>query len=282
MYARIIYVTLKVSHEAPQESLCLLMCTPHTPFSLFGVMQFCVECQERYCQCCYNEFHQRGALARHHAQPLSSEQHSSPREVAVAHSASTHTAREGRREGEGHTSPGTGDSGSLLDGTFNEDQSTASFQEALMAWRTSGGSGDKQGEGGGRFREEKGDTLLSYVLAFGQVYIACLCFVIGTRMTDMCVSLAHLTFLHVTLIASVLCACVRVCACVCACMCVHVCVHASVCMCVYVCVCVRACMCVHVCVRACVCMCVCVQVCACVCAHTCVLCACVCVCVHVC
>ena len=251
MYACIIYVTLKVSHEAPHESLCLLMRTPHAPFSLFGVMQFCVECQERYCQCCYNEFHQRGALTRHHAQPLSSEQHSSPREVAVAHSASTHTAREGRREGEGHTSSGTGGNGSLLDGTFNEDQSTASFQEALMAWRTSGGSGDKQGEGGKRFREEKGDTLLSYVLAFGQVYIACLCFVIGTRMTDMCVSLARLTFLHVTLIASVLCACVcmHVCAYVCACKCVHVCVRASVCMCVcaYVC---SVCMCV--CVRACV------------------------------
>ena len=140
------------------------MSTPHVPFSLFGLMQCCVECQERYCQCCYSEFHQRGALARHHAQPLSSEQNSSPREVNEAHSASTHTAREGRGEGEGPNSSGTGGSGgSLLDGTFNEDQSTASFREALMAWRTSGGSGDKQGEGGGRFREEKGDTLLSYV-----------------------------------------------------------------------------------------------------------------------
>lgn len=157
------YNIRKVSYEARHESLCLLIRAPHVPFSLFGVMQFCVECQERYCQCCYNEFHQRGALARHHAQPLSSEHHSSPREVPVAHHAYTHTAWEGQREGEGHTSSGTGGSGSLLDGTFNEDQSTASFQEALMAWRTSGDSGDKQGEGGGRCREEKGDTLLSYI-----------------------------------------------------------------------------------------------------------------------
>ena len=155
-----------------------------------------------------------------------------------------------------------------------------------MAWRTSGGSGDKQGEGGKRFREEKGDTLLSYILAFGQVYIACLCFVIGTRMTDMCVSLAHLTFLHVTLIASVcVCVCVHVCACVRACKCVHVCVR--VCVCASVCMCVRVCVCVHVC--ACVCACKCVHVCVrvrvcvrasvcmCVCAYVCSVCMCVCV-----
>ena len=66
--------------------------------------------------------------------------------------------REEQKGGEGHNTSGTGGSGSLLEGTFNEDQSTASFQEALMAWRSGGGGGDKQGEGERKLVQEKGNT----------------------------------------------------------------------------------------------------------------------------
>ena len=101
------------------------------------------------------EFHQRGALSRHHAQPLSSDHGSSLREVTLPHSTPTHIAGEGH--GGGHAPSGTGGSGSLLEGTFNEDQSTASFQEALMAWRT-GGSGGEPNQEEEELREEKGDA----------------------------------------------------------------------------------------------------------------------------
>ena len=129
-------------------------------FPLPSLVQFCVECQERYCECCYSEFHRRGALARHHAQPLGSDQHRSLMEVNVPHSIPIHPVGEGQGGEGGHAPFDTGGNGSLLEGTFNEDESTASFQEALMAWRTGGSGGDKQGEGEEELTKDKGDKLL--------------------------------------------------------------------------------------------------------------------------
>ena len=76
--------------------------------------QLCRECQERYCQECFTSHHKKGALARHHPVLLS--------KPAV-------TANCNR---EGHSNPRPG---SLLNGRFSEEDSAASFQEALLAWR---------------------------------------------------------------------------------------------------------------------------------------------------
>ena len=78
----------------------------------------------------------------------------------MATSRPTRAVREERRGGDEHGASGTRDSGSLLEGSFNEDASTASFQEALMAWRT--GGADKQAEGEGKQVQEKGNTFFSY------------------------------------------------------------------------------------------------------------------------
>ena len=87
-----------------------------------SVVQFCVECEEKYCEGCYVKFHRKGALTKHHAQPLGSNQGSTIREVTVASNKPTHSVKEEQRGGEEHAASGMGGSGSLLEGTFNEDE----------------------------------------------------------------------------------------------------------------------------------------------------------------
>ena len=79
-----------------------------------SIQQLCRECQERYCQKCFASYHKKGALARHHPVLLSK---------------ATVTAN---CDQEDHSTPRPG---GLLNGRFSEEDSAASFQEALLAWR---------------------------------------------------------------------------------------------------------------------------------------------------
>ena len=86
---------------------CLVLCT-----------QVCIECQERYCRTCFASYHKKGALARHRAKLVDKP---------------TTDVGETRIESSACPNPG-----GLLDGQFSEEESAASFQEALLAWRRGG------------------------------------------------------------------------------------------------------------------------------------------------
>jgi hypothetical protein len=78
----------------------------------------CIECQERYCRTCFASYHKKGALARHRAKLVDKP---------------TTDVGETRIESSACPNPG-----GLLDGQFSEEESAASFQEALLAWRRGG------------------------------------------------------------------------------------------------------------------------------------------------
>ncbi|KAK3727242.1 hypothetical protein RRG08_049869 [Elysia crispata] len=116
----------------------------------------CVQCSEIYCPGCFAAFHVKGALKQHRSVPISAsgprvcmsphpsiDPQQSPRGSQASGSIVNHSASFG--EGSGASSarqplmaqvgaaPTAG--GSLLDGAYDESQSAASFQAALMAWR---------------------------------------------------------------------------------------------------------------------------------------------------
>ncbi|GFR96426.1 zinc finger B-box domain containing protein 1 [Elysia marginata] len=116
----------------------------------------CVQCSEIYCPGCFAAFHVKGALKQHRSVPISAsgprvcmsphpsvDPQQSPRGSQASGSVVSHSAS--FNEGSGASSarqppmaqvgaaPTSG--GSLLDGAYDESQSAASFQAALMAWR---------------------------------------------------------------------------------------------------------------------------------------------------
>ncbi|XP_067898284.1 zinc finger B-box domain-containing protein 1 isoform X2 [Heterodontus francisci] len=81
----------------------------------------CVECGEDYCSSCFAKFHQKGALKLHRFSPfqvLNMEREDGESAVCVQNSSAEDL-----------------NSSSLLNGNFDEEQSSKSFQEALKEWR---------------------------------------------------------------------------------------------------------------------------------------------------
>ncbi|XP_072428785.1 uncharacterized protein zbbx isoform X2 [Chiloscyllium punctatum] len=81
----------------------------------------CVECGEDYCSSCFAKFHQKGALKLHRFSPfqvLNIEQEDGESTICEQSIRADHL-----------------NSNSLLNGTFDEEQSLQSFQEALKEWK---------------------------------------------------------------------------------------------------------------------------------------------------
>ncbi|XP_033759710.1 zinc finger B-box domain-containing protein 1-like isoform X2 [Pecten maximus] len=122
----------------------------------------CVQCSEHYCATCFAAFHLRGALKKHRSVPLSASgprvcmsprppQPSNgdrsidfhapppPAEGAEAPYLAKIRAQRDRNSPEGAS--GSFDQNGLIGGEYDEAESAASFQQALLAWR-SGNNGD--------------------------------------------------------------------------------------------------------------------------------------------
>ncbi|XP_046343129.2 zinc finger B-box domain-containing protein 1-like isoform X1 [Haliotis rufescens] len=110
----------------------------------------CVQCSEHYCSGCFAAFHLRGALKKHRSVPLQASgprQCMSPRPMpppshremkpspAVGAVSSTIRFQESERNGPEGASGSYELAGDLLTGQYNETESAASFQAALLAWR---------------------------------------------------------------------------------------------------------------------------------------------------
>ncbi|KAM4772417.1 zinc finger B-box domain-containing protein 1 [Rhinophrynus dorsalis] len=123
----------------------------------------CLECGEDYCPTCFAKFHQKGALKLHRTMPIQGKyqagkldvSHQLKREMIseeTREKLATDKATSGSLESvvtsfphQPHTVIGEvfksrqsvpGSSSSLLHGTFNEDESAQSFNDALMEWRS--------------------------------------------------------------------------------------------------------------------------------------------------
>ncbi|XP_067670285.1 serine/arginine repetitive matrix protein 2-like [Haliotis asinina] len=112
----------------------------------------CVQCSEHYCSGCFAAFHLRGALKKHRSVPLQASgprQCMSPRPLptptpsqretkpspAVGAVSSSVSFQESERNGPEGASGSYESAGDLLAGQYNEAESAASFQAALLAWR---------------------------------------------------------------------------------------------------------------------------------------------------
>ncbi|XP_045201118.2 zinc finger B-box domain-containing protein 1-like isoform X2 [Mercenaria mercenaria] len=122
----------------------------------------CVQCAEDYCAGCFAAFHLKGNLKKHRSVPLTA----TPRQCFASPRPSQSSVSYDFDQGEGdgavalhvpesarkkdRNSP-EGASGtyenSLLHGTYNEAEQAASFQDALMAWRTGGKPTDQNSAG---------------------------------------------------------------------------------------------------------------------------------------
>ncbi|XP_021346936.1 uncharacterized protein LOC110446221 isoform X2 [Mizuhopecten yessoensis] len=116
----------------------------------------CVQCSEHYCASCFAAFHLRGALKKHRSVPLSASgprvcmsprppQPSNgdrsidfhappPAERAEDRYLAKIRAQRDRNSPEGAS--GSFDQNGLIGGEYDEAESAASFQQALLAWRT--------------------------------------------------------------------------------------------------------------------------------------------------
>lgn len=116
-----------------------------------GAALCCIQCTEVYCTACFSAYHQKGALRKHRS--ISLEVSSTPR---LKHSASSDTrlfdlplvpttSAKANCQQSSSSSP-SGASGALkkdeqetlcrMNDDYDEAESAASFQEAVMAWRT--------------------------------------------------------------------------------------------------------------------------------------------------
>ncbi|KAF5907885.1 zinc finger B-box domain-containing protein 1, partial [Clarias magur] len=129
----------------------------------------CEECAEDYCVSCFAKFHQKGALRFHHIIPMQDELHTSVSTLDVMNCFQKKTEKEEEEEiwlnhndvGETHpecraptflqavndnqmhnkqvlfvNNTNEENEDSLLRGTFDEEESSRSFQQALNEWRT--------------------------------------------------------------------------------------------------------------------------------------------------
>ncbi|XP_053355854.1 zinc finger B-box domain-containing protein 1 isoform X1 [Clarias gariepinus] len=130
----------------------------------------CAECAEDYCVSCFAKFHQKGALRFHHIIPMQAELHTSISTLDVVNCFQKKTEKEEEEEiwlnhsdvGETHpecratpeffqavndnqihnkqvlfvNNVNEENEDSLLRGTFDEEESSKSFQQALNEWRT--------------------------------------------------------------------------------------------------------------------------------------------------
>ncbi|XP_012938442.1 uncharacterized protein LOC101863985 [Aplysia californica] len=111
----------------------------------------CMQCSEIYCPGCFAAFHLKGALKQHRSVPISASgprvcMSPSPSSAApsprggqasgaiVSHTMSSDNGSEASGPSPSHSSP-RDSVNSLLQGNYDESQSAASFQAALMAWR---------------------------------------------------------------------------------------------------------------------------------------------------
>ncbi|XP_062861157.1 zinc finger B-box domain-containing protein 1 isoform X2 [Trichomycterus rosablanca] len=120
----------------------------------------CAECGEDYCVGCFARFHQKGALKFHHMIPVQAELHTSISSVDVRNRFQKNEEKEAEEErsdrskhsaDEKHATQvllvndgdvmedeeGEEPEESLLRGQFDEEESSRSFQQALMQWRNS-------------------------------------------------------------------------------------------------------------------------------------------------
>ncbi|XP_046577893.1 enolase-phosphatase E1-like [Haliotis rubra] len=115
----------------------------------------CVQCSEHYCSGCFAAFHLRGALKKHRSVPLQASgprQCMSPRPLptprhhtvirvemkpspAVGAVSSNISYQDSERNGPEGASGSYESARDLLAGQYNEAESAASFQAALLAWR---------------------------------------------------------------------------------------------------------------------------------------------------
>ncbi|XP_067038102.1 uncharacterized protein [Acropora muricata] len=100
----------------------------------------CMECAEKYCASCFKSFHQKGALKKHTTQSVDQNEGPQPQGKginAVNSSAPDPTRIKSPAQGNSRLSQ---QGGSLLDGSYNEQESAQSFAQALMEWRNTGKS----------------------------------------------------------------------------------------------------------------------------------------------
>ncbi|KAJ8308681.1 hypothetical protein KUTeg_013555 [Tegillarca granosa] len=113
----------------------------------------CFQCSELYCPGCFASFHLKGALKKHRSIPISAigpRQCMSPQpsnrdiddsQILSVEDSSVHSSiasvQKSRNGPEGASVSYDGGP-SLLDGTYDERENAAAFQEALMAWRSGG------------------------------------------------------------------------------------------------------------------------------------------------
>eukprot|EP00795_Rhopilema_esculentum_P016738 gene16738-8195_t len=107
----------------------------------------CVECGELYCPPCFKQFHSKGAMRKHAWQPVDQERPYSSKNktentkqtrVAVSTSRDSSIGQAAPKEAQMEDEDSLQNSGGmLLGGTYNEEESAASFQEALKEWRNS-------------------------------------------------------------------------------------------------------------------------------------------------
>uniref|UniRef100_A0A8C8SHR4 B box-type domain-containing protein n=1 Tax=Pelusios castaneus TaxID=367368 RepID=A0A8C8SHR4_9SAUR len=116
----------------------------------------CLECGEDYCGSCFARVHQKGALKLHRMIPFQAKTHVSAGKLEATHkfmedinpdeSKMNHEQKKANSKNQltsgifssllmSTTVFENRSDGLLLDGTFDEEESSASFQEALTQWR---------------------------------------------------------------------------------------------------------------------------------------------------
>ncbi|XP_055868868.1 dentin sialophosphoprotein-like isoform X2 [Biomphalaria glabrata] len=107
----------------------------------------CVQCSEIFCFGCFSAFHLKGALKQHRSVPLSAtgsricmsprtgSEPQSSHDSQASGSIPTYSISLHNESGAAQASPLPPSDSSLLLGNYDESQSAASFQQALMAWR---------------------------------------------------------------------------------------------------------------------------------------------------
>lgn len=116
----------------------------------------CLECAEKYCVRCFMSFHQKGALKKHSTQSIDQGKGGEIKDKegnAINNTTPQlspykdhsrvpfQVQRDSLRSSESTRQQG----GSLLEGSYNEEESAQSFAQALMQWRKNGGGNPTDG-----------------------------------------------------------------------------------------------------------------------------------------
>ncbi|XP_041356114.1 zinc finger B-box domain-containing protein 1-like isoform X2 [Gigantopelta aegis] len=111
----------------------------------------CQQCSEHYCTRCFAAFHIKGALKKHRSIPITAmgprqsmsprpvnsyREYDSARNVSVVGAMSSRSNYQDWDQNGPDGVSGSYDGPSLMSGIYNESESAASFQQALIAWRS--------------------------------------------------------------------------------------------------------------------------------------------------